>query len=236
VGNTCLYIKPDTTLAESRDRRDNEVETLISMAVKDADLTLLNDRGVIADRISDELIRQVAEADIVVIDAHSYEKSDAFLSPSLYYLMAFSHTLGNKTILVSDSLSHLQRCMINHHTLTYTDAGIAGFRIFSQEFCETVKRIQAGDDKPDNPIQDYLKSVSSRDAENKLERLEAEVSRYKAESSNVAEKVTRMEAELASQKVRYEKLKSKETEIEATYGRAVDKAGRINFRPSPLRD
>jgi len=229
VGNICLYIKPDTTLAESRDRRDNKVEKLIKRAVKEAGLTLLNDGGVIADRISGEVIKQILEADIVVMDTNSYESSDRFLSPLLYYLMAFSHTLGNKTVLVSDSRDHLQGCLVHHHTLTYNkNMGMDDFEKFSEEFCETVKKIQEGDDRSDNPIQDYLSRLASKNTEDELRRL-------KVESDDISEKVARMEAELARQRDENQKLKAKENEISATYDQTLDEAGRINFRPSPLR-
>lgn len=167
---SCVLIKPHPSTSEGREQQERHIKNLIGPAIRQANLELVGDEaGCSTDDVTPVLIRQVYEADIVVVDANCYETgSVASFSPFLYYFIALRHTLGNQTILVSQTTDHLPHSLRKHHTLSYQPDESWQFY---QQFMEVVQAIRSGEDqRPDNPIQEYLQELEYRAKEEELAR------------------------------------------------------------------
>jgi hypothetical protein len=171
---------------------------LIIPAIKQAGLTLHSgeSEGSQVNGITFDLIRQVAEADIVVIDANCYETHGAFtLSPYLFYLLALRHTLGNQTILVAAAFDRFPAILQRDHALTYVENEPA---VFYEQFESTIRAIEAqtsGD--TDNPIQDYLRRKAEQEeqsrARQELQSQAAQVDKTRRETQGHREPPGRIE-------------------------------------------
>ena len=106
--------------------------------------------------ISDSLIKDVHQADVVLIDANRYGDSYLPTTLALYYLMALSHARYSKTILIAQSRDFIPFAALQkHHTLIFD----GDQRKFLGQFKSAVKEILSGDSEPDNPVQEYFKQL-----------------------------------------------------------------------------
>ena len=192
---SCLYLKPRATEAEGREKRE-EFSDLIESSIEQAGLTPLGESGKgleVAD-ISMEVGEMVYQANVVVVDATRYEEragSGFPLCPFLYYFMALSHSLGNKTILVTDNARHLPPSLVSPHTVTCAEQNHRAFQAFKRKFSRVAQEILDEDIKPDNPIQAYLKAVELDELARDSTRAQAEIARLRAkgDESQAAEAV-----------------------------------------------
>jgi hypothetical protein len=145
---------------EGREKQGQDIKTFIKPAIKQAGLSAIDDQidGLKVADISDDLIQKICQADVLIMDANCYETTSVFqLSPYLYYYMAFAHSRGNATILVTNTITHLPHNLIKYHTLTYS---LADIWEFIEKFKAAVEGIrQQQNSRPDNPIQDYLRTA-----------------------------------------------------------------------------
>jgi hypothetical protein len=158
ASRSSLLIKPYVSSADGRERQQNDIE-IISAAIEQAGLTPLDGSATgheVREDITNELIEYIHKADVVVVDANCYEDSGTFrVSPLLAYLIGLSHSLGNRTMLVSRT-DHFPHSFLRNHILTYSSDGVIDF----------IKRLRGVvedifDDeelKSDNPIQQYRKT------------------------------------------------------------------------------
>ncbi len=236
--NNCLLIKPMPGDQQFRNQQE-VIQKVISPAIKEARLNPLgNPDGVFVTDISRELIRQICEADIVVVDANCYETTRPYtLSPFLYYCMAVSHSLGNRTILVVDTTStdHLPDSLRRHHMLRYSRQDALDF---VERFKRVVEEIQTGQsDSPDNPIQEYLKEVDAEpkviEYEDRLRFVEERLGKL----AHIKDELEEKEARLKALERRREELSRVEAELERKKAQVEafeiglsDESDRIHFR------
>ncbi len=189
--STCVFLKPDATTPEGRERR-NKVERFIKAAIAQSGLTLLGEDNakeeIVVTDVSTKVIAPLYQADVVVVDANCYEDAPgrgAFgLSPLLYYLVALSHSRGNQTILVAENVSHLPRSFVREHTIDYKKVDFDAIEQFKDKFQEVVTEIiNENNDKPDNPIQEYLRDIQEKDKARRIAQLESEVERLKRDAT-----------------------------------------------------
>ena len=194
---TCLFLKPDVSSAEGREARDNHLGALVLRAIRDANLSLLGvglggntSEGIVVENIKSDIVPLIYQADVVVIDVTQYEPPGEHghaLSPHLFYFMAVSHSLANKTILVaSDSTNHLPPSLITDHTLKYSDRGIRGIEEFENNFERIVANIFSDEPQIDNPIQGYLVRLRAEETTEEVARLRAQIDQLEAKKSQMA--------------------------------------------------
>lgn len=151
-----VFIKPPVTDPADIVQQMNDINNFIAPAIKNRDLRLVGDeKGISVRDITPALIRQVYEADVVLIDVNEYVKSQLVpLSPYLCYFMGFRHSLGSGAILAARATRHLPPTLQKEHTLTYS---LEEPGAFSERFARAVEEILSGrDSPPDNPIQELL--------------------------------------------------------------------------------
>lgn len=168
----CLLIKPRVTSAESQIQQNNAITHVIKPAIDQAGLALLGDQdGLVLNDITEPLVQQVYEADLVVVDANRYEAADPTpLSPFLCYFIGLRHTMGSRTILVARAVDHLPFTLRLHHTLTYT---LEEIWQFYKQFKQVVATLEDG--RPDNPIQAYFKDLEYKANAEELTRVKIEL-------------------------------------------------------------
>src|SRR5262245_52507817 len=123
--NTCLLIKPYLTDAADLGRQQKDIQDVIKPAIKLAALELKDEDGTIARELSPDLIKRVFDAEIVVVDANSYNTSGEF--PTVPYLLGVRHARGSQTILVLHRDVRLPYSLVTHHTITYLRESPADF-------------------------------------------------------------------------------------------------------------
>jgi len=213
TNSKCVFLKPEVQSSNDRERRDDVYGELIVSAIKEAqmDLVAVDDEqdGVVVGDVTEELVGLVYDADIVIIDANQYTEDDGQtnLSMYLYYLMAFSHSLGNKTILVCEKSEHLKAALHTHHALIYDyqGEGPKGFKKFKKQLKRMVEDIQGGSTRADNPIQAHFNWLNSQKLVEDSARKDAEIERLRRKSKEFAEK----QAEVASSKRQFSELTEK---------------------------
>lgn len=191
---TCLLIKPYPSTPEGRETQQSDIQDIIEAAISGAGLKMANaGKGItVEDDIPRELIRQLYDADVVVVDANRYEEDGVFkLSPFLYYLMGVHHALSNRTILVSTSRAHLPATLQMGHTLFY-ERTVPGARKFARRFQSLIRQIKADWDQgePGNPVQSYRRHKEQLAREKELARERAE---KKALEEDLAKKKEELE-------------------------------------------
>ncbi len=200
---TCLLIKPKPSTPRGQLTQQQDIQNIIETAILAADLKMIgsHDGHFIDNNISQKHIRELFDADVVVIDANCYEneslddtKTVCRLSPFLYYLMGVHHALSNRTILVSASRIHLPSILDTDHMLVY-ERTVAGPRQFLQHFVELIKQIKEERDqgKPGNPVQSYQREKEQ------LARDE-ELARERARSKALEDDLARKEKELKEER------------------------------------
>lgn len=185
MSNLCVFLKPQVTTAEGRDRQRDDIETFIHPAIVEAGLVVIDNKidGLEVSDVSDELIQKICQADVLIIDANCYETAGVFrLSPYLYYYMAFGHSCGNTTILATNTTAHLSHNLITYHTLTYS---VKEFRRFIDKFKAAVEGIrQRQNSRPDNPIQVYREQEDHAKTRQRMAEMEAEKAQQKQGKSS----------------------------------------------------
>jgi tetratricopeptide (TPR) repeat protein len=128
--------------------------------------------------ITKDVIRQLAEADIVVADLTN-------LNPNVFYELGVRHTLrGVGTILILDQVKtkKIPFDLGAHRVITFKST-LPGFRALRKELSTFVKNVEKGraNSHYDNPVHDWLKELPSDVLKAALgvgeERLRAELSR-----------------------------------------------------------
>ncbi len=202
---TCIIIKPKPSLADDREKQRELIEDIIEDAIRQTDLQLKSPKGgiLVEDDVSEELVRQILESDIIVIDANCYECYDKKeketdkprydvhkLSPFLYYFLGIRHTMGNKTILVSKSKVHLPATLQKHHTLFYDRTPIKKVKHFTSRFQRIVKKIieEGNEGEPDNPVQAIILHKLQKTQKHKLEKVQAELDALKEREAEKAKR------------------------------------------------
>jgi hypothetical protein len=88
----------------------------IKRAVEDAGLDCLRlDQDRKPKDIGAEIVRGIIDSDLIIADL-----TDA--SPNVWYELGISHTIGNKTIVISQHLSKLPFDLLTHATLSYDNS------------------------------------------------------------------------------------------------------------------
>jgi hypothetical protein len=155
---SCLFLKPQVIADEEREKQIHDIKMFIRPAIEHCALSVIDGQidGLEVADISDDVVRKIFKADVLVIDANWYPTSGLYqLSPYLYYCMAVGHSRGNATILVADTTMYLSHTLVRHHTLVYSAADSWMFTLrFSAAVNEIRERLNT---EPDNPIQDCLK-------------------------------------------------------------------------------
>lgn len=192
---TCLFIKPKPSTPGGQITQQDDIRDYIDPAITNADLKIIGRRdGIfIENDIPQQLIRQLYDADVVVIDANRYESETLYsLSPFLYYLMGVHHALNNRTILISASRTHLPATLQMHHTLFY-ERTVPGARQFAQNFGTLLEQIKENGDngEPGNPVQFYRRHKEQLEHEQELARLRAEAQASKEAKEKLAEELRR---------------------------------------------
>lgn len=187
MNTTCLFLKPQVTTAEGREKQRQDIKNFIIPAITQARLEVIDDQveGLEVSDISDDVVRKIYKADVLIIDANCYETSGVFrLSPYLYYYLAIGHSRGNSTILVTNTIAHLPHNLVKYHTLTYS---LDEIWVFITRFASAVEEIRQrrNEDNPDNPVQYYLHMEDLTKARQRIAEMEADKAQHKQGKSSI---------------------------------------------------
>lgn len=211
---TCLLLKPHVTDANDLVRQQSELKN-INGALKRTGLQLLEgEAGIAIKELSESVIERIYEADVLVVDINSYNSSSQYL-PFLYYLIGWSHSRWDKTILVAHSIAHLPWSLRMYASCTLAHEG--NVWDFVDKFERAVENIVSGSTRrANNPLQDFLQAME-RAAD------QAEKARLKAE---MAAREARFKAEMAAKEAEMQRIK--EEEIAKLQAELREKERRLN--------
>lgn len=184
---TCVFLKPYVTEAVDKIKQQEDFDNFIKPAIERARLRLLGnaEKGLIVRDITPDLIGQIHRADVVLIDANAYPDSIPLtLSPFLSYLVGFSHSLGNKTILIASSKVHLPAALQKEHTLNYSSRETTVFWAAFERHCREILTREVT--RPDNPIQEYLEREQKQ---TELEAKNREIANLRAQPPGSSPKI-----------------------------------------------
>ncbi|HLW03739.1 MAG TPA: hypothetical protein VKT82_34145 [Ktedonobacterales bacterium] len=112
--------------------------------------------------ITDDLIKRVHLADLLIVDANDYEAKGSYnFSPYLFYLLALGHCLGNHTMLLAKTQGHLPLSLARHHHTFINSQDMSQpfdrYQDFFSKFRIALNEILVeNNSEADNPIQAYI--------------------------------------------------------------------------------
>ncbi len=95
--------------------------------------------------IPERLIHELIEADLVIVDVTE-------ANPNVYYELGISHTLGNKTILLTQSIDKLPFDIRGEFVVSYT-SGRQGYKLLYMNLTNSIKVLEANAGTPTNMVQ-----------------------------------------------------------------------------------
>ncbi len=142
----------------------------------------VEENGLICVRVDDDrtpqniptkIVREIIEADVIIADLTES-------SPNVYYELGISHTLGNKTIIISQHLDNLPFDIRNEFSLGYTNDRV-GIRLLYLELEKMLPKLLDNPHSPTNIVQiagqEYFDN--QRKIRENLEKLQEERERIK---------------------------------------------------------
>jgi uridine kinase len=118
----------------------------IKRAIEDEGLTCIRmDDDALPKNIPTRIVRELIEADLVIADL-----TDS--SPNVYYELGIAHTLGNKTIIISQQLDRLPFDVRSESTLGYGNSR-EGVKLLYFELRNIIKQLLAHPHEPSNIVQ-----------------------------------------------------------------------------------
>jgi uridine kinase len=121
-------------------------ERAIKRAVEDEGLVCVRmDDDTLPKNIPTRIIRELIEADLVIADLTEP-------SPNVYYELGIAHTLGNKTIIISQQLDLLPFDIRSESTLGYSNTK-EGVRLLYFELRNVIKQLLSHPNEPSNIVQ-----------------------------------------------------------------------------------
>jgi hypothetical protein len=187
---TCLFISPRTAPGDDSGfvQQQTDYSNIIKPAVEFSGLSLVSagPPEAVVDDISDDLIAQVLQADILLVDANRYgPESAAPLSPYLCYFIALRHAFGNRTLLIARDLGHLPVSLRRHHTLAYDPANANQLNMKLKAAITSLRKTADTDqeERVDNPVQQYFHDQQLRAKAGETDRLNAELEKLQQAQS-----------------------------------------------------
>lgn len=117
----------------------------IKKAVEDQGLACVRlDDDTLPKNIPTRIVREIIEADLIIADLTEP-------NPNVYYELGVSHTIGNKTIIISQHLEHLPFDVRNEFTLGYASTK-EGIKLLYYELQKVIKLLLDYPDQPSNIV------------------------------------------------------------------------------------
>ena len=98
--------------------------------------------------ITRDIVEGILDADIVIADLTSR-------NPNVFYELGIAHSIGNKTIMTSQSLQDVPFDIANYRVLIY-DQSIKGSKKLADDLERAIRDLLAALDRTNNPLQDAL--------------------------------------------------------------------------------
>lgn len=98
--------------------------------------------------ITRDIVEGILDADILIADLTSR-------NPNVFYELGIAHSVGNKTIMTTQSLSDVPFDIANYRILTY-EQSITGSKKLAVELERAIHELLAALDRTNNPLQEVL--------------------------------------------------------------------------------
>ncbi len=95
--------------------------------------------------IPERLIRELIDADLVIVDVTE-------VNPNVYYELGISHTIGNKTILLTQNIDQLPFDIRGEYVVSYSP-GREGYKLLKMDLTNTIRRLEENTGSPTNIVQ-----------------------------------------------------------------------------------
>lgn len=102
--------------------------------------------------ITQDIVRGIIEADLVIADLTNK-------NPNVFYELGIAHSVGNKTIMVSQHKTDVPFDIANYRVLFYEQT-ITGSRIFIKTLDQAIKELLKSLEHANNPVQEVVSSRS----------------------------------------------------------------------------
>lgn len=96
--------------------------------------------------ITQDIIDGILDADIVLADLTSQ-------NPNVFYELGIAHSVGNKTVMTSQSLSDVPFDIANYRIILY-EQSITGSKKLTIDLDQAIKELLASLDQTNNPVQE----------------------------------------------------------------------------------
>jgi hypothetical protein len=98
--------------------------------------------------ITRDIVEGILDADVVIADLTSK-------NPNVFYELGIAHSVGNKTIMTSQSMSDVPFDIANYRVLIY-EQSITGSKKLAGELERAIQELLAALDRTNNPLQEVL--------------------------------------------------------------------------------
>ena len=102
--------------------------------------------------ITRDIVNGIIEADIVIADLTNK-------NPNVFYELGIAHSVGNKTIMVSQHKTDVPFDIANSRVIFYEQT-IAGAKLFSKSLDQAIKELLKTLEQTNNPVQEVISSRS----------------------------------------------------------------------------
>lgn len=124
--------------------------------------------------IPERLIRELIDADLVIVDITE-------ANPNVYYELGISHTIGNKTILLTQNINQLPFDIRGEFVVAYSP-GRDGYKLLKMNLTNAIKRLEENTGFPTNMVQ-----IAGRGHFDMRKRLEERIEDLNKERARIVE-------------------------------------------------
>lgn len=103
--------------------------------------------------ITKDIVEGIIDADVIIADLTTK-------NPNVFYELGIAHSVGNKTIMVAQSISDVPFDIANYRVLIY-EQSISGSKKFKSSLTSAIQELQKALDQTNNPLQEALSSRST---------------------------------------------------------------------------
>jgi hypothetical protein len=98
--------------------------------------------------ITQDIVEGIIDADIIIADLTTQ-------NPNVFYELGISHSIGNKTIMTSQSIDYVPFDISNYRVIIY-EQSIAGSKILEKRIIKAIDELLVVLDRTNNPVQSAL--------------------------------------------------------------------------------
>lgn len=103
--------------------------------------------------ITKDIVEGIMDADVVIADLTSK-------NPNVFYELGIAHSVGNKTIMVAQTINDVPFDIANYRVIIYEQT-ISGSKRFRSNLTSAIQELQKALDQTNNPLQEALSSRST---------------------------------------------------------------------------